>query len=230
MVKCTICLMKPHVKHITLIVFILSLIIGLIFFIVNKQSIYATPLTGADSDVSIFQFYDFSYVDDTTDANDADATDDGGNGGSDIKWGMSGADKMYMGSTAQFERVYVDVTGAGYGAGGGAFPITGYYWDGSQWATLSITSNPFGSTGIGYFSFTAPGDWATTSVNGSSNYYYIYIGAGTQGSTVKQISLLSVGGGGPATPEFSTWMYLITLCMGSALVYKMSKPGYLGSN
>lgn len=222
--------MKPHVKHITLIVFILALIIGLIFFIVNKQNIYATPLSGADSDVSAFFEYESAFITDTTDANDADATDDGANGGGDIKWGFSGADKEYIGSTAKFERVYVDVVSAGYGANGGATAITGYYWDGAQWTLLTITSNPFGSTGIGYFSFTPPADWAATSVNGSASYYYIYIGAGTQGSTVKQISLLSQGGGGPATPEFSTWMYLITLCMGSALVYKMSKPGYLGSN
>lgn len=222
--------MKPHVKHITFIVFILALIIGLIFFIVNKQNIYATPLSGADSDVSNFQFFDFAYTDDTTDANDADATDDGGNGGGDIKWGMSGGNREYIGSTSKFERVYVDVVSAGYGANGGAMAISGAYWDGAQWSTLSITSNPFGSTGVGYFSFTPPADWAATTVNGSSSYYFIYVGAGTQGSTVKQISLLSAGGGGPATPEFSTWMYLITLCMGSALVYKMSKPGYLGEN
>lgn len=173
----------------------------------------ATPLTGADTDVTIYLRYSIgSYTDDTTDANDADEA-------GDVAWALVGSDSMYFGSSAQFSAVYINISGTSYSE---ATPSVYYYSTGtSDWASLSVTfsHSPFmGTTGIKNFSFTVPTDWGTNSLNDSPNYYYIKVGAdGMQGAAVDQISLLAYS---TSTPEFSSLAYLLTIGIGFSAVSK----------
>lgn len=47
------------------------------------------------------------------------------------------------------------------------------YWNGSAWATLSVTDGTAAMTTTGTLSFTPPSNWARTRVNGSRNKYFI---------------------------------------------------------
>lgn len=79
-------------------------------------------------------------------------------------------DQYYFGGLTTFTKMKVLVSTAG----SGTYVITWEYWNGSSWATLTTSSaDDFKSTGNNLIQFTAPGDWATTSVNSQGPYYYI---------------------------------------------------------
>lgn len=60
-------------------------------------------------------------------------------------------------------------------AGTGGFTITWQYWNGA-WTNLADVSDgtsSFSNSGENTVSWTMPGDWATTTINGQGPYYYI---------------------------------------------------------
>lgn len=86
---------------------------------------------------------------------------------------------IYFGSTSLFNSAGIAVVVAG--AGGSPVAVWEYY-NGSTWATLTVTDWPNATSwtslmtvvGYGHIKFTPPSTWAPTSVNGEgSSYYYI---------------------------------------------------------
>ncbi|MBP9718239.1 hypothetical protein KBD59_03005 [Candidatus Gracilibacteria bacterium] len=188
-----------------------SLVIVLLFSFAT--SAFAAPLSGADTDLSIFLHeVGSSYNDDTTDAYDSDSA-------GDIDWPGVGGDIVYYGSTGKFSKIVFDVSSTSYMT----FMLpTLSYWNGtsSEWITLSLneTTNLFASTGVGSFSWTVPAEWTQSSLNESPNYYYIRMQAsGSQGAQVSQISVLAAA---TPVPEFSTVVYMVTLALGGLFVMK----------
>lgn len=78
-------------------------------------------------------------------------------------------DALYFGKTEEFDTLSWVLSTAGVGG-----TITWQYWNGSSWANLSVaaSSNPNFTSTTGWLSFTAPNDWATTSLNSESTAYY----------------------------------------------------------
>lgn len=177
------------------------------------QIALATPLTGADADVGIYWYKGMSgFQDDTTDANDADES-------GDVDWPATETKGFYVGHlTSKFTRVYVNVSSA-VGSTGQNLEVE--YWNGSAWTALTLSSQtyPFDTTGINYFVFSAPSDWATTSVNGGSAAYFVRGkgggdttgGTGYLGAFVSQVSVLLAAAPASSTPEFTDMMYIATL-------------------
>ena len=181
---------------------------GIIFFslllLVAPQIVLATPLSGADTDVSKYFFYNMigGYTDDTTDANDA-------NDAGDVMWGSNPTDNLFIGAASQFTKIYFQIDSA---AESPSFPISIYYWNGATWVWSQTTNHPFGSTGIQYLTLPDTSGWVTNSVNSSSNYYYIKIeGSGLTGAAIGQVSVYV---GGETTPEFPDYLYIATLIAG----------------
>lgn len=178
---------------------------------------YATPITGADEDVSVF--IGPSQEDLTTEANNANAAD--------VTWPFNSFSTMYVGSNSQFTALYFYVSNPTFGSG--TPQIT--YWNGSSWINLGGTYSPtsgFLNTGIVSYTFTIPEDWVSRTISDYPNYYYVGVSSnGSQGSSVDQVSLLSSlgggGGGGAPAPEFSTIALMITFVAGGYFV--MRKTG-----
>jgi hypothetical protein len=96
------------------------------------------------------------------------------------------ADFLYLGKDTKFHRVVVDVQVAGdYGT-----PVW-TYWNGSTWASISMTGTGDELEVDGTFTFTPPADWATKSVNGKTEYW-IRVATDT---TVTPAQLNSIGRG-----------------------------------
>lgn len=185
------------------------------------STVLATPITGADTDLS--QLY-IGITDDTIDATNATAAD--------VDWPMS-MTTIYFGSTGKFSRVYFYVSAESRNSAW-TIPSTGpgafQYFNGSDWIDIAVTNETglFDATGIHYVSFTPPTDWAQTLVN-DFTYYYLRVACESgcnnmSGSTsIDQISLLSYTGEAPATPEFSTYALMITLGITGFMVFKQTK-------
>jgi len=79
-------------------------------------------------------------------------------------------DAIYIGSPDKFNKVVFYITTPGTYSD---ITIVWEYWNGSTWATLSVTDNTNGFTasGIKEVTFTPPSDWATTDVNGVTAYW-----------------------------------------------------------
>src|SRR5262245_47827919 len=75
-------------------------------------------------------------------------------------------DEFYMGLSAQFDRITFDIATA---ASGGTFVWE--YWNGSAWVTLTVTDGTSAFTVDGKVTWTIPGAWATTAVNGTTQYW-----------------------------------------------------------
>ncbi len=189
----------------------ITLLLLSLFIFSYAVPVFAAPLTGADADLS---YYYFDGTVDTTDANDA-----GGDG--DVEWpGSGGAGPVYIIAAEKFSQVFFDINATAYGAGGGASPMTVRYYNGVDFSsTVEPSGNPFGATGIQSFSFTVPGDWEMTSLDGEGPGYYIQIEAnGIQGfNVVNQISVLTSGAAAPV-PEFSTMLFFVTMLMAGTFI------------
>jgi len=81
-------------------------------------------------------------------------------------------DAYYFGSGSPFQPLRLNVSTAGVGV----WTITWEYWNGLAWAALAgVTDNTngFKIAGENFVQFTLPGDWATTTVGGIANMYWI---------------------------------------------------------
>ena len=79
-------------------------------------------------------------------------------------------DAIYFGSDYQFSKIRINVSTAGSYSD---ITIVWEYWNGSSWATLSVTDNTNGFTvaGTNEVSFTPPTDWAKTTIQGTTAYW-----------------------------------------------------------
>lgn len=213
----------------------------LLFFLVFSrfQPVKAAPLTGGNSDVGIFWLFNMvMWVDDTTDANDADAA-------SDVNWTISITTRpMYIGHlTTKFNKVILDVSLAVDESGWGVdLPV--FYWNGADWVDLPLDAqtHPLDTVGVNSFSFSAPADWETTDINGTTAYY-IRFGTGGDGRSVNnaqvsQISLQTVtppgvtvtesGGSTSLTEAGATDTYTVVLnaAPASAVTVAVSPDAY----
>lgn len=180
------------------------------------STVLATPITGADTDVTKF-FVDTSEY--TTEANNATA--------GDVFWPFTGGSDLYFGSTGKFSRIYFYVSSEMQNSswtiaesGATAFK----YHNGSDWTDLAVTNvtGAFNATGIHYFTFTPPTDWAQNEVNSSTNYYLKVMcdtGCNRMEGNIDmdQISLLAYAA---ATPEFSTYVLMLTMSLAGYMVFK----------
>jgi len=120
-------------------------------------------------------FYDSvadSYTDETTDADSVDAAGDvllpPQNATIQQNTATNPSDAIYFGSTFTFNSIKIDIYTAANVTGA---TFNWAYWNGTAWATLTVTDGTSGFTVDGSVTFTAPGDWATTTVNGVSAYW-----------------------------------------------------------
>lgn len=200
------------------------LAINLIALVLTPNLALAAPLTGADADVTVYHYKGMvGYTEDTTDANDSDSS-------GDVMWPEAqNTRQAFWGHTSQFSATVFDVSTAlsGFNAGQN---LDLRYWNGSAWSALTLDSqtHPFDTTGVNSVSFTVPGDWALKTINGVEAYYIgtgdgeFSGGLGSFGAGVSQISVLLAaggGGGGEGVPEFSDYLYLLTLGLGAWYIY-----------
>lgn len=75
-------------------------------------------------------------------------------------------DKLYIGKTTKFQKFGIDVATAAVGYTNPVWE----YWNGSTWTTLS-TSGTVNFSADGTGTFTIPGSWAQTAVNGVTAYW-----------------------------------------------------------
>jgi hypothetical protein len=79
-------------------------------------------------------------------------------------------DSAYFGHSEQFGQMKINLSGANVGTG----TINYEYWDGLAWSALSdVVDGTVGwtVTGLNNIAWTIPGDWAKTTVDGTSAYY-----------------------------------------------------------
>jgi len=131
-------------------------------FTVNDFS-SATSVNNAQGTFdSVWSYYNAVFTNETTDA--------ASNTTSDVQTVSANGDALYLGKSYLFDAISWGIAVPGSGG-----TITWQYWNGSIWANLSFngSSSP-NFTSSGWAHFTAPADWAATSVNGEgTSYYYI---------------------------------------------------------
>lgn len=88
-------------------------------------------------------------------------------------------DAFHFAGLAQFEEISIDVDTAG-----DTYVLTWEYWNGA-WTALTVVdgTSSFFTAGVNTITFTAPGDWATTSVNSQGPFYYVRARVTTGGGT-----------------------------------------------
>jgi hypothetical protein len=75
-------------------------------------------------------------------------------------------DRTYFGHSVKFTSLTFDL-----GTLGTSATYVWEYWNGSAWATLTVTDGTSSFTANGSVTWTAPSGWATTSVNGTTLYW-----------------------------------------------------------
>ncbi|MCB9798846.1 hypothetical protein H6758_03925 [Candidatus Nomurabacteria bacterium] len=184
-----------------------------LILLLGPINVFATPISGADADLSSYWTYDIlDWVDDTTDANSATAAD--------VSWPSGGGWEIYFGGAAKFDKIYMYISAETHDSSWSISSTDFEYWDGSSWSSLSVTndSGAFNATGIVTLSFTAPGDWATTQVNtDASAHYYVRVvmcdmGCNTMTGShdIDQISLKTASSG---VPEFQDIVYVMVMAI-----------------
>lgn len=115
------------------------------------------------------KYYDgSSYNDRTTEASDYTADD------VELPPQSTGSEILYIGSPDKFNLLRIAISTPG----DHDYTINFEYWDGSAWTSLTVSYEPmdinnFKETKAEVFniSFTEPGDWATTDVDGTTAYW-----------------------------------------------------------
>jgi hypothetical protein len=81
-------------------------------------------------------------------------------------------DLFYVGKWNTFEEIYLDFNVLK--SSGGVFSLE--YWNGSEWTAIpGVTDGTNNFANDGSYTFTAPVDWATTTVNNIPNLYWARI-------------------------------------------------------
>jgi hypothetical protein len=203
--------MKTSMKKV-LSLFSLSIASVMLF-----NNIAFAAITGGDANLSYFKVYDGLITEYTDYTSEAITEDDG-----DISHG-SFDQIFYFGLTSgQFDELYVDTNSTDSGS-----TLDIEYWDGNSWENLSVSGgNPWDNTGEDSITFTAPGGWATTTIDGSDAAYWIRQNSsdgngGDAGlsAVVDQYKVTAVAG---AAPEFSTYVYFGVIIMG--LYFVATRP------
>jgi hypothetical protein len=89
------------------------------------------------------------------------------NGGTPFTLLLDSGDKFYLGFDAKAAGVRIDIATAATVMGA----LTWEYWNGVAWTTLSVSDGTTGLTVDGNVTWTAPADWATTTVDGVLSLY-----------------------------------------------------------
>lgn len=106
-------------------------------------------------------------------------------------------DTLVMGKATTFESIYIDVGTARSSTG----TFVWEYWNGASWATLTCTDNTTALLTDGTVTFTAPVDWATTTLNGSAQLYFVRLRAETGTFTTEPTVYLVIPGDGTNVAE-----------------------------
>lgn len=127
------------------------------------------------------------FTDETDDANDAGAGDVQVTPATPVV-----GDAFYVGFRRPFTAIEFDLDTAG-----ADHTITWEYWDGDSWESLSnVTDGTSDFTSDGTVTFTAPTDWATTTINSQGPFYYVRarvsaVGGSETGATATTIDLIA---------------------------------------
>ena len=89
-------------------------------------------------------------------------------------------DAFYFAGLNVFEEVEIKISTVG-----ATYVITWEYYNGATWSSLTVVdpSSSFTLTGWKKITFTAPNNWATTTINSQGPYYYIRARVTTGGGT-----------------------------------------------
>jgi hypothetical protein len=141
-----------------------------------------TNLLIADGGVATFKptAFDLVYTYDGVSANGDNTTEAKTSGGTPftlLALENPSNDLFYLGLDHKFATTYFDIVTAGAGV-----TLVKEYWNGATWTALTVTDNTSAFTTDGTITFTAPSDWATTSVNSQSKYW-IRFSSSTQVTT-----------------------------------------------
>jgi len=121
---------------------------------------------GAITSYSARQFLDYVYLYDGVSAYANHSVEADTAAGTPFTAMADNNDKLYCGKKTKFQevRIEVNVAHSGYTS------VTWEYWNGSAWTTLS-TAGTADFSADATFTFTVPGSWALTTVNGISAYW-----------------------------------------------------------
>ncbi|MCX6765657.1 MAG: tail fiber domain-containing protein, partial [Candidatus Moranbacteria bacterium] len=107
---------------------------------------------------TVYFYNGSSYTDDTTESRTSGGT---------AFWVLSSTSHyFYTGKDSTFTTIYLDFAVAGAGV-----TRSVQYWNGSTWTALTHTDGTSNLSTDGAITFTAPGDWAQTAVNGTTRYW-----------------------------------------------------------
>jgi hypothetical protein len=121
---------------------------------------------GPISAYSARQFLDYVYLFDGTATYTNHSVEADTAAGTPFTVNADAGDKLYCGKITQFQEVRIEVAVAAVGY---TVP-TWEYWNGSAWTTLT-TAGTADFSADATFTFTIPGSWAQTSVNGITAYW-----------------------------------------------------------
>ncbi len=98
-------------------------------------------------------------------------------------------DAFYFGGIDEFEEILANVSSAGSG-----YTAAWEYWNGA-WVSLTVDSdgtNDFTTSGWNTVEFSAPSDWATTTINSQGPFYYVRLritAIGTNAASAEYLTL-----------------------------------------
>jgi hypothetical protein len=98
------------------------------------------------------------------------------------------SDEFYLGMSAKFNRATFKLATLGIGG-----TYVWEFWNGSAWTTLAVTDGTVGFTQNGIVTWTIPGAWATTAVNGTTQFW-IRVRLTVANSTNPTVTYCTVGG------------------------------------
>lgn len=136
--------------------------------------------------VSVRQFLDYVYLYDGVSAYADHSVEADTAAGTPFQINADNNDFLYCGKLTQFKELNIDVATASVGYTGALWE----YWDGSTWQTLAMTgTDDFSADAT--LTFTVPGDWALTTVNGVQAYWIRF--SQTAASPATPATLNSIG-------------------------------------
>jgi len=134
-----------------------------------RNLVFSNTVDQYSSEAIIFA-YDFdspAYNDETTDINSATANDV-----ALLPSTIAAGDLFYIGKDKQFSKVKMLI-----GTVGTSLSLDFEYYNGSTWATLTVTDDASDWLAVGTYNieFDPPSDWVETTVNGQGPYFWIRV-------------------------------------------------------